>query len=117
MMEFVLFLETTEDGDGILEARFVDHDRLKAALQGGILFDVFSIFIDGCGTDQMKCTPSEGGLQYIRGVNGALGSTCPDQSMDFVNEENDLARCFFDLIHDRLQSLLKLPAIFGPGEN
>ena len=54
MVDLITLLQTTQDGDGILHRRLRHHDRLEPALQGGILFDVLAVFIQGGGTDAVQ---------------------------------------------------------------
>jgi len=44
-MNFIFFLDATEDGDGVLLTWLLDEHRLEAAFQGGILFYIFAVLI------------------------------------------------------------------------
>ena len=48
---FVGLADALEDFDGLFHRRFVHNDRLEAAFQGRIAFDMFAIFIQRGGAD------------------------------------------------------------------
>ena len=51
------------------------------------------------------------GLRTLRGVDGALGAAGADERVQLVNEEDDVPRAP-DLVHDGLDALLELAAVF-----
>ena len=97
MVDFVAFLESAEDGDRILDAWLIDHHRLEPAFEGGILFNVFPIFVQRGRADRAEFAARELGFEKIRGIHRPLGGTRTDDGVEFVNKENDLAfaRCDF----------------------
>ena len=52
----------------------------------------------------------------LRGVHRAFRRTGADDGVQFVNEQNDVFRAA-DFVHDRLDALLKLAAIFRAGDH
>ena len=50
-MDFIAFLQATQDGDRVFYRRLVDHDRLETTFQSGILFDVLLVFVQRRGAD------------------------------------------------------------------
>ena len=85
-MDFVAFLEAAQDGDGVIDPGFIDQHLLKAALQGGVLLDIFTVFVQRGGADTMQFAARQGGFEHIAGVHCALGLAGPHHGMDFVNE-------------------------------
>ena len=65
MVDFVAFLESAKNGDGVLDTRLADHHWLEAALEGGVLFDVFAIFVECGGSDSVEFATGELGFQEI----------------------------------------------------
>jgi len=65
VVDFVAFLESAKDGDGVLDTRLTDRDWLEAALEGGILFNVFAIFVERGGSDGVEFAAGELGFQEI----------------------------------------------------
>ena len=54
VVHLVPLLEAPEDGDGILHRRLRNQHRLEPPLQGGVLFDVLAVFVEGGGPDAME---------------------------------------------------------------
>ena len=56
-MEYLItFLQTTENGNGILYRRLFHHNRLETTLQSRILLNVLAVLIQSSGTDTMQLT-------------------------------------------------------------
>ena len=119
MMHFIAFLETAEDGDGILHAWLFDHDWLEASLEGGVLFDVFAIFVERRGADGVQFAASELWFEHIGSVCRAFGCAGAHNGMELVDKEDDLAleavtslRNAFSLSSNSPRNLA--PAIMAP---
>ena len=56
MENLVAFLESTQNGDGILDRRLIHHYRLETTLERRIFFNVFAVLIQGRRTDTMQFT-------------------------------------------------------------
>jgi len=108
--DLVALLEAAQDGDRVLDGGLVDHDRLEAALQGGVLFDVLGVFVQGRGADAVQLAARQHGLEQVAGIHAALGLARADDGVQLVDEEDDLAVGLLDLVEDGLQALLKLAA-------
>ena len=115
VMDFVAFLETAQDGDGILDGGFANEDGLEAAFESGVFFDMFAILVEGGGADGMKLAAGQHGLEHVGGVHRALGGTGADERVHLVNEEEDLAFGVADFVENGLEPLLELAAVLGPG--
>ena len=63
----------------------------------------------------MELAPGQHGLEQVAGVHGALGLTGPNDGVQLVDEEQDLALALADLLQHGLQPLLKLAPILGAG--
>ena len=113
MVDFVPRLETPEDRDGVLHLRFPHEDRLKAALQGGILLDLLSVLVEGGGPHAPKLPTGEGRLEHVGGVHTPLGRPGTHQGVKLVDEEHHRAPCLLDLLEDRLEAILELPPVLG----
>ena len=64
-MEFVFFLDTTQDGDGVFHARLTNKNRLEAPRQRGIFLHVFAIFIKRRGANAMQFAARQGGFEQV----------------------------------------------------
>ena len=65
VVDFVAFLQSAKNGDGVLDAWLADHHWLEAALEGGVLFDVFAIFVERGRSNGVEFATSELGFQEI----------------------------------------------------
>src|SRR5262245_45874664 len=91
VVDFVPFLETSQDRNRIFTGRLADVDRLEPAFQGWVFLDALAIFIEGGGSDTPKLAASEGRFQHIRSVHRPFGRAGADQGVEFIDEENDLS--------------------------
>ena len=49
VVDLVALLQTAQDRDGVLDSRFIDHDRLETTLQRGVLLDILAVLVQrGC---------------------------------------------------------------------
>ncbi len=115
MVHLVLLLDAPEDGDGLLHAGLVHEDGLEAPFQGGVLLDL-PVLVQGGGADKPKLPPGQGGLQHVAGVHGPLGLARPHHGVELVDEEDDFPLALHHLLDHRLQALLKLAPVLGPGQ-
>ncbi len=88
VVEFVLLFEPAQDRDRILNRRLFHHHRLEAALQGGVLFHVLAVFVEGGGADQVQFAAREHRLEHVAGVHRALGRPRPDHRVQLVHEQD-----------------------------
>ena len=117
MVDLVALFEPTEDCDGVLDRGRRHEDLLKAALEGGVLFDVLAIFVEGGRTDHPELASGQHRLDHVAGVHGPFGRAGPHDGVELVDEGDDLAFGIGDLFQDRLQAFLELAAILGPGDH
>ena len=61
--DFVALLETAQDGNRILNRRFCNDNRLKAALKRSILFDIFAVLIQRRSANAVKFSSGEHGFE------------------------------------------------------
>ncbi len=73
VMGFVLGAKAVKDGDGLVDGGGVDTDGLETAFEGGVLFDVFAVFVHGGGADALQFAAGEGGFNDIGRIHGAFG--------------------------------------------
>ncbi len=117
VVDLVAFFEAAEDGDGVFDGRFADHDGLEAAFEGGVFFDVLAVLVEGGGTDAAEFAASELGFEEIAGVHGTFGFAGPDDGMEFVDEEDDLALAGSDFLEEGFEAFFEFAAEFGAGHH
>ncbi len=115
MVDFVAVFETTQDADGIFNARLGHEDRLEAAFERSILLDVLAVFIQGRGADHMELAPGQHGFEHVAGVHSALCGAGSNDGVQLIHEEDDLARRVGDFLEHRLKTLLELAPVLGAG--
>jgi hypothetical protein len=54
MVHFVAFFEAAQDRNRVFYRGLIDQDRLEAAFESGIFFDVFAVFIERRRADTVK---------------------------------------------------------------
>ena len=108
MVDLILWLKTTENGDCILHARLLGIYRLEPSLKGLVRLDVFPVFVQSSGTDGMELTSSESWLDEVGGICASFRSSCSYYGVKFINEEYDLSFALGDLVDHSLEPFLKL---------
>src|SRR5205085_1841573 len=94
----------------------VDDDLLEAAFEGAVLLDVLAVLVQRGGADALDLAAGQGGLEDVAGVDGALGAAGPDEGVQLVDEQDGVLGPA-DLVHDGLDALLELAAVFGAGHH
>jgi hypothetical protein len=112
----VAFLEPAQDRDRVLNARLADEHLLEAALEGGILLDVFAVLVEGRCADQAQLTAREHGLEHVGCRDGTLPAARSHEGVEFVDEGDDLTVCVVDLLEHRLEPLLEFAAVLRAGD-
>ena len=79
-----------------LDRRLLDHDRLEAALEGGVALDVLAVLVERGRADALQLAARQGGLEDVGGVDGALGGAGADERVQLVDEQD--ARCPWSVI-------------------
>ena len=113
-MILVLLAQTLEDLDRFVHRRRIDDHRLEAALERAVLLDVLAVLVQRRRADALQLAARERGLEHVAGVDRAFGRTRPHERVQLVDEQDDLL-VLRDLVHDGLEALLELTAVFGAG--
>ena len=109
-------LQATQDLYGLLDGRFVDIDFLEAARQRVVLLENAPVLGEGGGADALQLAGGERRLEQVGGIHrAARGRTCPDEGVDFVDEQDGVT-VGPQLLEHRLEALLEITAILGTGQ-
>jgi hypothetical protein len=114
MVLFIGPLDPAQDRQRLVDARLLDHHRLEAPLQGGVALDVFAVFVERRGPDDLQLAARKGRLEDIGGVHRRAGRAGAHQHVDFVDEEDRRRR--LELVDDALQPLFELAAVHRAGD-
>ena len=109
----VAFFQATQDGDGVLHRRLVDHNGLKTTFQRRVLLDVLAVLIQRGSADAVQFAAGQHRLQQIASVHSAVGLARAHDGVQLIDEEDDLALGLFDLVQHTLQALLELAAVLS----
>ena len=116
VVEFIFFLEPAQDGDGIFDGRFLHIDRLEAARESGVVFNVALIFLERGRAYDAYLATRERRLKHIRCIDCAFGGACAYQSVELIDEKDYLAFRLLYFFHDRFQALFEFTAELGPSD-
>ncbi len=117
MVDLVPLLQAPQDRDRVFDRRLVDVDRLESPFQSRVLFDVLLVLVQGRGADGAQLAAGERGLQHVGGVHRPFRGAGSDQRVQLVDEKDDRALRFLDLLQDRLQPVFEFPPVFGAGDH
>src|SRR5690606_40681768 len=99
-----------QDRDGGRDGRLVDLDRLEAALRRGVLLQVLAVLVQRGGADGLQLAAGQHRLEDGGGVYGALRRARPDQGVQLVDEQDDVA-AGADLLEHLLQALFEVAPV------
>ena len=118
VVHLVAFLEASQNGDGVFDARLGDVDGLEAALQSRVFLDVLAVLIERGRADGAQLAARQRGLEEVCGVHRAVTArTGAHQGVELVDEEDDFAVARRDFLDEGFESLLELAAVFRAGEH
>ena len=87
---------------------------MEAALQGGVAFDVFAVFIERGGANNLQFAARQRGFENIGGVYGGACGAGAHQHVGFVDKEDGIGGLEF--VDDFLEALFKLAAVHRAGD-
>lgn len=56
--------------------------------QRGVFLDVFTVLVEGGGTNEVHLTPGQHGLEQICGIHGAFRSAGSHHRVEFVEQQH-----------------------------
>ena len=107
--------DVAQDAQRLLGACRLDQHALEAALEGRVALDVGPVFGERRGADGLQLAACEDRLEDVGRVEAPLRGAGADDRVDFVDEENRLARAP-QLVEQLLHALLELAPEFRPGD-
>ena len=116
VMRFVARFQAAEDGDGVVDRWLADVDRLEAAFEGGIFFDVLAVFVERGRADAAELAAGQRRLEQVGGVGGPFGRAGADHGVQFVDEQNDAAFGDLHFAEDGFQAVFEFAAVFRAGD-
>src|SRR5262249_10171447 len=117
VMDFVALFQSAQNGDGVFDIRLAHEHDLEATFERWVFLDVSAIFVQGGGADGAQLSAGERGLEHVGSVNRAFASTCADERVKLIDEQDDLALRVFDFFQNGLQAVFELATILRAGEH
>ena len=115
-MVFVLRTNSAQNEDRVVWRRIIHLHGLEAALEGGVLLNMLTVFGQGRRTDALDFAAGQRWLEDIGGIHRAFGRTSPHDGVHFVDEQDDVLGAL-DLVHDPLDALFELAAVLGASDH
>ena len=116
MVVLVTLFQTAENCYCRSLVRLVDHHLLETALKSLVLLEIFLVFVECGGADRAEFAAGQGRFENVGGIHGTLALTGTHESVDLVNEKNDLAVALGHLVDNGFQAFLEFTLIFGAGD-
>src|SRR5208337_2005732 len=88
VVHFVLFFQSAQNSDRVLDVRFAHENDLEAAFERRIFLNVLAIFVERGRSNGAQLSASQRRLQHVGGVDGAFGRARSDQRVQLVDEKN-----------------------------
>ena len=98
----VAFFQATQDGDGVLYRRLVDHNGLKTTFQRRVFLDVLAVLIQRGSADAVQFAAGQHRLEQIASVHSAVGLARAHDGVQLIDKEDDLALRLLDLVQHAL---------------
>ena len=86
VMDFITLPQTSQNGNGALNARLFTTHWLKASFECCIFFNVLPVFIKCCCANGMQFTASKLRLQEIGCIHCPLAGTSPNNGVQLINK-------------------------------
>ena len=112
VVQFVLFLNAAQDRYRILHRGFIHHHRLEPPCKGCILFNILAVFIQRGRAHTVQIAPRQSGFDQVSGIHSPIRFASADQSVHFVDEQDDVAFSAGHFVEHGFQTLFKLTPIF-----
>ena len=100
--DLVLLLQATQDRDGVLDGRLAHHNGLETTRERRILLDVLAVFVERGRADRVQVATGERRLEDVAGVHRTLGGTRAHDSVELIDEQDDLALGLLHLLEHGL---------------
>src|SRR5579862_7189409 len=108
----VAVFDPEQNFDCVRLIRRRNFNGLEAALERTVLFDRLAILAGRGGADALNLSAGKRGLQDVGRVERTLGRSGSDQRVQLVDEDDGILR-LHQFLHDGLEALFELAAIFG----
>ena len=85
-MVFVFLSNIVKNLESLLRRWWIHHDFLESSVQGPVLFDKLTVFIQGRGPNALNLSTGQGGLEHIAGIQRTRCTARSNHRMNLVNK-------------------------------
>ncbi len=117
VMDLVPFLESAQDGHGVFDGRFADVNGGESPFERGVFLDVLPVFVEGRRAHAAQRPPRQRRLEHVGSVHGPFRGARTDDGVQFIDEQDDVARRLLHFLQHGLESFLELAAELGAGQH
>ena len=111
MVLLIVWPQPFQNFQRLFLCRFFYCHRLKSPLQSGVLFNIFTIFLQSSRSDQLYLSSGKRGFQDIGSIQSAFRAACSDYGMQLVNKKKN-ASVLPHFIHHISDTLFKFSSVF-----
>ena len=111
MIDFIPLLQPSQDGNGVLDSRFIDLNGLETPLEGFVLLDVLAVFVKSGRADAVKLASRQHGLQHVARIHRPVGLARADDQVQLVNKQDNPAFRLPHFLQHGFQTLFKFPPV------
>src|SRR5699024_3989676 len=90
------------------------HNRLETTLQCRVLLDILSVIVQSGGSDTVKFSSRQHGLQHISRIHGAVGLAGPHDQVKLINKEDDISLTLLHFLQNSFRRSSNSPLYLAP---
>ena len=110
-MHFVALFQSSQNCDGVFNARLADIHLLESSFKGRIFFNILAVLIKSGCTNHTQLTTGQHRFDHVASVHGAFSTTSADDGMQLIYERNHFAGSIGNFLQHGLQAFFKFTAI------
>ena len=114
---FILRTQPIQNLDRIFGVGRIHNNRLEAAFERSILFDILAIFVDGGCPNALEFTTGKSRLKDVARIQASFGTARAHNRMEFIDEQNNGTVDTLKFRNESLHAFLELSAVLGTGHH
>jgi len=116
VVNLIAFLEATQNRYRVFDSRLFNEHLLEAAFQSGVFLKVLAVLVQRRRAHAVKFATRESWLKHIAGIHRPFGFTGTHHRVQFVDEQDDLAFLFREIVEHTFEALFELTAELGASD-
>ncbi|MNM98283.1 hypothetical protein D3C81_1108090 [compost metagenome] len=94
VVQLITLLQTTQNSNGIFDARLSHIDFLETTFKRRILLYILTVFVQRGRANAVKFPARQRRFKHVAGIHCAIGLARADHSVQFIDKQNDAAFLF-----------------------